>query len=172
MPARPRRGTPVPSGESLDEAGVGARRRGWRPALAIAAAALVAFAAGALLTGGDDDGRSREPIADIELAPTELGAGAQRRRARSPMPVPDTRSTSTSPGCRRRPRASTTRAGCTTRRRGDWVSVGTFHMRGGDGRVVLWAGVPIARYRELVVTAEVEGLRRRPWRDPSGGPAR
>ena len=40
---------------------------------------------------------------------------------------------------------------------GDWVSVGTFHMRGGDGRVVLWSGVPIARYRELLVTAEIEG---------------
>jgi hypothetical protein len=40
---------------------------------------------------------------------------------------------------------------------GDWVSVGTFHMRGGDSRVVLWSGVPIDRYRQLVVTTEVEG---------------
>ena len=40
---------------------------------------------------------------------------------------------------------------------GDWVSIGTFHMRNGDGRVVLWSGVPIADYRELVVTAETEG---------------
>ena len=40
---------------------------------------------------------------------------------------------------------------------GDWVSVGTFHMRGGDDRVVLWSGVPIARYQQLVVTSEVEG---------------
>ena len=30
-------------------------------------------------------------------------------------------------------------------------------MRNGDGRVVLWSGVPIADYRELVVTAETEG---------------
>ena len=37
------------------------------------------------------------------------------------------------------------------------VTVGTFHMRNGDGRVVLWSGVPIADYRELVVTAETEG---------------
>ena len=40
---------------------------------------------------------------------------------------------------------------------GEWVSVGTFHMRDGDGRVVLWSGVPIDRYRELLVTAETEG---------------
>ena len=93
------------------------RRVSWLwPGLAVAAAALVAFAAGALLTGDDDDGGRVEPIADVELTATDL-APALVPRARSSTPAPDTRSTSTWPVCRRRPRASTTRAGCTTRRR-------------------------------------------------------
>src|SRR5918995_1195165 len=67
---------PVPSAASRAE---GRRRQRtlsrWAPGLAIAPAAIIAFAAGALLTG-DEDGRSLEPIADIELRATELGAGA------------------------------------------------------------------------------------------------
>lgn len=35
---------------------------------------------------------------------------------------------------------------------GDQVSIGTFHMRSGDDTVVLWSGVPIEDFPELVVT--------------------
>jgi hypothetical protein len=40
---------------------------------------------------------------------------------------------------------------------GDLVSVGTFHMRGGDGSVVLWSGVGVDDYPTLLVTEQVEG---------------
>lgn len=38
-----------------------------------------------------------------------------------------------------------------------WVSVGTFHMRGGDGSVTLWSGVDPEAYPRLVVTLQPEG---------------
>lgn len=42
------------------------------------------------------------------------------------------------------------------------VSVGTFHMRGGDGSVAFWSGVDPEAYPELIVTLQEE----------EGGPAR
>ncbi|MFP5333563.1 MAG: anti-sigma factor [Acidimicrobiia bacterium] len=36
------------------------------------------------------------------------------------------------------------------------VSVGTFHMRGGDGSVAFWSGVETERYPTLVVTLQEE----------------
>ncbi len=148
-------GTPsVPA--SLDE---GRRRRklSWLgPGLAIAAAALVAFAAGALLTGGDDDDRSREPIADIELSPTALGTGASADGTVADAGAGYSINIDVA-GLPPAPDGEYYEGWLHDEETGDWVSVGTFHMRGGDSRVVLWAGVPIARYRELVVTSEVEG---------------
>ncbi len=38
------------------------------------------------------------------------------------------------------------------------VTVGTFHMRGGDGWIYLWSGVETDRYPTLNVTLESEGL--------------
>jgi Anti-sigma-K factor rskA len=37
------------------------------------------------------------------------------------------------------------------------VTVGTFHLRGGDDSVELWSGVPLARYPTLTVTLQEEG---------------
>jgi len=37
------------------------------------------------------------------------------------------------------------------------VTVGTFHMRGGDDSVELWSGVPLDRYPTLTVTLQDEG---------------
>jgi Anti-sigma-K factor rskA len=37
------------------------------------------------------------------------------------------------------------------------VTVGTFHMRGGDDHVDLWSGVPLDRYPTLTVTLQQEG---------------
>jgi hypothetical protein len=45
-----------------------------------------------------------------------------------------------------------------TRPSGDNVSAGTFHMRGGDGQIVLWAGVTTADYPMLLVTVQDEGF--------------
>ena len=38
----------------------------------------------------------------------------------------------------------------------DGVSIGTFHLRGGDAPVVLWSGVPLADYPSIWVTLEDE----------------
>ena len=37
------------------------------------------------------------------------------------------------------------------------VTVGTFHLRGGDDTVDLWSGVPLDRYPTLTVTLQDEG---------------
>lgn len=42
------------------------------------------------------------------------------------------------------------------------VSVGTFHMRGGDGSVAFWSGVDPSDYPELIITRQ----------DEAAGPAR
>jgi hypothetical protein len=140
---------------------VGPRRRrrdsSWLwPGLAVAAAALVAFAAGALLTGGDDDRRSVEPVADVELTPTELGSGASADGTVVDAGAGYSINIDVA-GLPPAPDGQYYEGWLHDEESGDWVSVGTFHMRDGDSRVVLWAGVPIARYRELVVTSEVEG---------------
>jgi hypothetical protein len=40
---------------------------------------------------------------------------------------------------------------------GELVSAGTFHMRGGDGEIALWAGVSAEQYPVLTVTLQEEG---------------
>jgi hypothetical protein len=42
-------------------------------------------------------------------------------------------------------------------RAGEGVSIGTFHLRGGDEPVVLWAGVDVAEYPSIWVTLQDEG---------------
>ena len=37
------------------------------------------------------------------------------------------------------------------------VTVGTFHLRGGDDTIDLWSGVPLDRYPTLTVTLQDEG---------------
>lgn len=138
----------------LDEA---RRRRpaAWlRPGLTIAAAAVVAFAAG-LLIGGGDDGGGREAMADVELAATDVAPGA---RAAGDVVADDAGYgfLLAVEGLPPAPDGSyyegwVCNAECNT-----WVSIGTFHMRGGDGKVVLWSGVPIGEYPRIFVTAKVE----------------
>ena len=126
------------------------------PGLAVAAAVVVAFALGALLTGGDDEQRSVEPVADVELSATDLGGGASAdgsivdAGAGFAINIDVT-------GLAPAPEGQYYEGWLHDAESGDWVSVGTFHMRGGDDRVVLWSGVPIARYQQLVVTSEIEG---------------
>jgi hypothetical protein len=137
---------------------VARRRRAsrWWPALAAAAAVVLAFAGGLWLVGDDDGRRSLEPIADVELAATELATGASASGT-----VMDAGAgysiTINVAGLPPAPDGEYYEGWLHEEASGDWVSVGTFHMRGGDGRVVLWSGVPIDRYRQLVVTTEVEG---------------
>jgi hypothetical protein len=147
-------GTPV----ELDAAGGRRRRASWLwPALAAAAALVVAFAAGALLFD-DDDGvqRSLEPIASVELTPTDGGGGATAEGSVVDAGAGYAINLEVA-GLPAAPKGAYYEGWLHNEDSGDWVSVGTFHMREGDGRVVLWSGVPIADYRELVVTAENEG---------------
>jgi Anti-sigma-K factor rskA len=135
------------------------RRRGgswvW-PGLAVAAAALVAFAAGALLTGEDDDSRSREPMAVVALTATDLSPGARAEGDAVDAGAGFSINIDVS-GLPPAPIGEYYEGWLHDAQTDDWVSVGTFHMREGDGRVVLWSGVPLGRYNELVVTSEVEG---------------
>ena len=148
--------TPPPPA-SLDEERRRRHGRGWLwPGLAVAAAAVVAFAAGALLTGGDDDQRSRESVADVELSPTDLGGEASAAGSVIDAGAGYAINIDVT-GLAPAPEGQYYEGWLHDTDSGDWVSVGTFHMRGGDDRVVLWSGVPIARYQQLVVTSEVEG---------------
>ena len=126
------------------------------PGLAVAAAALVAFAAGALLTGDDDEGRSREPVADVVLTATDISPGARAEGDAVDAGAGFSINIDVA-GLPPAPVGEYYEGWLHDAQTGDWVSIGTFHMRGGDGRVVLWSGVPLGRYNELVVTSEVEG---------------
>lgn len=130
-----------------------------RRLLAIAAAVAVAFAAG-MFVARDDNGAASPVAARVSMDGTALmpgataigkitdpGAGfAIRLDVEGLEPAP----------------AGTYYEGWVRSPAGDVVSVGTFHMWGGDGAVVLWAGVPLDEYPDLVVTRQVE-------RDDVGG---
>jgi len=148
----------VASAVELDAARPGRRRasRLW-PVLAAAAALVVAFAAGALLFDDDDGGqRSLEPVASVELAPTDRGGDATAEGSVIDAGAGYAINLEVA-GLPAAPEGAYYEGWLHNEDSGVWVSVGTFHMRNGDGRVVLWSGVPIADYRELVVTAETEG---------------
>lgn len=129
----------------------GGRRRLLVAAAAVAAAA-VAFTAGFLFADRNDD--DAQPVADVALAGSALvpaasatgvvvdrGAGyAIRLQMAGLPPAPD----------------GSYYEGFLRADDGELVSVGTFHMRGGDGAIVLWSGVGIADYGTLVVTEVVE----------------
>jgi hypothetical protein len=142
---------------SLDAARGRRRRASWLwPALAAAAALVVAFAAGALLFDDDDDQRTLEPIASVELTPTDRGGDASAEGSVVDAGAGYAINLEVA-GLPAAPEGAYYEGWLHNEDSGDWVSVGTFHMRNGDDRVVLWSGVPIADYRELVVTAETEG---------------
>jgi hypothetical protein len=128
------------------------------PGLAVAAAAVVAFAAGALLIGDDDGGgqRSFARVADVELAAGDGGGDATAEGAVYDAGAGFSINIDVS-GLPPAAEGEYYEGWLRNETTGEWVSVGTFHMRGGDGRVVLWSGVSVADYRELVVTSEVEG---------------
>ncbi len=142
----------------LDAARSRRRRASWLwPVLAAAAALVVAFAAGALLFDNDDGGqRSLEPIASVELTPTDRGGDATADGTVVDAGAGYAINLQVA-GLPAAPEGAYYEGWLHNESSGDWVSIGTFHMRNGDGRVVLWSGVPIADYRELVVTAETEG---------------
>jgi Anti-sigma-K factor rskA len=132
---------------SPPRAGLGAHRR-----LILSAAAglvILAGALGILLRVGDDgDGRSVE-VAGTELAPDasavarvdETGSGVAIELDVRGLPPAE-------PG---------TYYQAWMKGPDGLVTVGTFHLRGGDDSIELWSGVPPDRYPTLTVTLQQEG---------------
>jgi hypothetical protein len=132
---------------SPPRAGLGAHRR-----LILSAAAGLVILTGALgillRVGEDGDGRSVE-VAGTELAPDasavarvdETGSGVAIELDVRGLPPAE-------PG---------TYYQAWMKGPDGLVTVGTFHLRGGDDSIELWSGVPPDRYPTLTVTLQQEG---------------
>jgi hypothetical protein len=132
---------------------VAARRR-W-VLVGAAAAALVLFAAGFVVRGIADDGPDESagddtPVAQLALAGTDLAPMAKAGvevldRGDGYALVLATEGLAPAPD-------GMYYEGWLRSAGGDSVSIGTFHLRGGDGTVVLWSGVAIDDFPTLTVT--------------------
>ena len=143
--------------QSADRAGAvpsapGRRTRWHRPAAAAAALILVVGAAALLLV--PDDGERRPHGEAFNIAGTELAPEASAVATVDPQPagvaiVLDVRGLP--------PADPGTYYQAWVEGGAGKVTVGTFHMRGGDGWIYLWSGVEAKRYPLLRVTLEHEG---------------
>ena len=125
--------------------------RSRRLMLVAAAAGIVALAGlvGILVRSADDGGGQDFAVAGTELAPRasavatveETGSGVTIELDVRDLPPAE-------PG---------TYYQAWVKGPGGLVTVGTFHMRGGDDKVELWSGVPLDRYPTLTVTLQQEG---------------
>jgi Anti-sigma-K factor rskA len=130
---------------------VPSRGRGRRLVLVAAAAGVVAVAGvvGILVRSADDGAGQDFDVAGTELAPDasgvatveETGSGVAIQLDVSGLPPAE-------PG---------TYYQAWVKGPDGLVTVGTFHMRGGDDHVELWSGVSLDRYPTLTVTLEEEG---------------
>jgi Anti-sigma-K factor rskA len=140
VPAAPASAPRVPS-----------RRRSRRLVLVAAAAGIVAVAGvvGVVVRSADDGVGQDFAVAGTELAPDasgvatveETGSGVAIELDVSGLPPAE-------PG---------TYYQAWVKGPDGLVTVGTFHMRGGDDHVDLWSGVPLDRYPTLTVTVQQEG---------------
>jgi Anti-sigma-K factor rskA len=123
-----------------------------RRLMLVAAAAGIVVVAGlvGILVRSADDSRGRDfAVAGTELAPAasgvatveETGSGVAIELDVSGLPPAE-------PG---------TYYQAWVKGPGGLVTVGTFHMRGGDDRIELWSGVPLDDYPTLTVTLQEEG---------------
>ena len=138
--ARPH--APAPPGRS--------DRRHLRVLGAAAALFLIAGIGIALLFAGEDDGVTVVALSGTDLAPgatadaelEDLASGLRVVLDVSDLPPAE-------PG--------TYYQGWVRTEDGDAVTIGTFHMRGGDAEIELWAGVSSVDYPILTVTIQEEG---------------
>ena len=126
-----------------------------RRALRLLGAVAVLFLVSGVLIGilvgsDDDDGSVVVALAGTELAPAatadaeleDLASGLRVVLDVSDLPPAE-------PG--------TYYQGWVRNEDGEAVTIGTFHMRGGDAEIELWAGVSSADYPILTVTIQEEG---------------
>lgn len=126
-----------------------ARRRRALVALSAAAALVVVVGVVGLVAGTGDDGGREVDVAGTELAPDASAVATVDERGSGVAIELDVRGLPPAePG--------TYYQGWLKGREG-LVTVGTFHLRGGDDRVDLWSGVPLDRYPTLTVTLQDEG---------------
>jgi hypothetical protein len=140
-----------PAEVPADRSGVRPRGRSRRLMLVAAAAGIVAVAGvvGILVRSADDGAGQDFAVAGTELAPNasgvatveETGSGVAIELDVSGLPPAE-------PG---------TYYQAWVKGPDGLVTVGTFHMRGGDDHVDLWSGVPLDRYPTLTVTLQEEG---------------
>ncbi len=130
-------------------------RRRWVGPLLGAAAALLAVAAFSLGVRLTEDDNERPPDFLIAMAATELAPGAEAVADVVATPL-GTRIILDVTGLPPAPEGQYYEA---------WlrqspevgVSAGTFHLRGGDGAIELWAGVTMDDYPLITVTLQEEG---------------
>ncbi|MEJ7561133.1 MAG: anti-sigma factor [Ilumatobacteraceae bacterium] len=133
-----------------------ARRRRLRPLLAAAAAVIVVTAgvvAVGQLRGGDEPPGARGlDIDGTELAPEASATATVNTGGNGVAILLDIEGLEPAP-------EGSFYQGWVRNAEGDLVTIGTFHMREGDGRVTLWSGVDVADYPTLTVTLQEEGAR-------------
>lgn len=130
-------------------------RRRWVGPLLGAAAALLAIAAFSLGVRLTEDSTDGEPDFLVALTPTDLAPGAEADADVVATPL-GTRIILDISGLPPAPEGQYYEA---------WlrqspevgVSAGTFHLRGGDGSIELWAGVTVDVYPLITVTLQDEG---------------
>lgn len=158
-PAETAAGTPVGTHAGMPavapaEASGGARTRRRPGRLLLVAAAVVLLALGGL-AGWLAAGWTPTPdVVRAELAGTEFAPGASgvANVRDTPSGVAISLDVSGLP-----PAApGTYYAGWVKAPDGQRVAIGTFHLRGGEETIELWAGVDVARYSTLTVTVQEE----------------
>jgi Anti-sigma-K factor rskA, C-terminal len=130
---------------------VPSRGRSRRLMLVAAAAGIVAVAGlvGILVRSADDGAGQDFDVAGTELAPGASGVATVEETGSGIAIELDVRGLP--------PAEPGTYYQAWVKGPGGLVTVGTFHMRGGDDHVDLWSGVPLDRYPTLTVTLQQEG---------------
>ena len=146
------RETPLVADATADAA-VPLRPRRRRPfALVVGAAAAVVLVVGFLVVAGDDE---PSPEFALALEATELAPGAAGTAEIDTTPL-GTRILLDVEGLPPAPAGQYYEAWMRTGPEVG-VSAGTFHLRGGDGRIELWAGVTVEDYPLFTITLQDEG---------------
>jgi Anti-sigma-K factor rskA len=133
------------------DARVPSRRRSRRLMLVAAAAGIVAVAGvvGILVRSADDGAGQDFAVAGTALAPSASGVGTVEETGSGVAIELDVSGLP--------PAEPGTYYQAWVKGPDGLVTVGTFHMRGGDDHVDLWSGVPLDRYPTLTVTLQQEG---------------